>query len=57
MPWQKEFTLEKRRKGVFLVTEEVLKNIDSGIKDVKVRPSSQTHAHEQLEPTMAILHR
>ncbi|KAK7064157.1 hypothetical protein R3P38DRAFT_2822782 [Favolaschia claudopus] len=35
MGWQKEFTLERRAKGCHLVTDEILKHIQPGLKDVQ----------------------
>jgi len=35
MGWQKTFTLARRAKGCHLVTEEVLSQIQPGLKDVK----------------------
>jgi len=35
-PWQKEFTLSRRSKGCHLVTDEVMRHIDEGIKDVQI---------------------
>ena len=37
MGWQKTFTLSKRDKGCHLITDEVLGQIDPGLKDVQVR--------------------
>ena len=36
MGWQKTFTLSRRAKGCHLVTDEVVRNIRDGLKDVKV---------------------
>ncbi|EAU93066.2 hypothetical protein CC1G_06786 [Coprinopsis cinerea okayama7 len=36
MGWQKTFTLSKRSKGCYLVTDEVLEHIRPGLKDVQV---------------------
>jgi len=36
MGWQTTFTLRKRAKGCYLITEEVLKHIRPGLKDVQV---------------------
>jgi hypothetical protein len=37
MGWQKTFVLSQRKKGCHLVTDEVLAQIEPGIKDVEVR--------------------
>jgi hypothetical protein len=36
MAWQKTFTLAKRSKGCYLVTEEVLSHMESGLNGVQV---------------------
>ena len=36
MGWQKTFTLSRRAKGCHLVTDEVVRNIQDGLNDVKV---------------------
>ena len=36
MGWQKTFTLEKRSKGCHLVTDEVLRQIEPGLRGVQV---------------------
>ena len=36
MPWQKQFTLSSRSKGCHLVTNEVLPQIEEGLKGVKI---------------------
>ncbi|KAH6917293.1 hypothetical protein BKA70DRAFT_1251814 [Coprinopsis sp. MPI-PUGE-AT-0042] len=36
MGWQKTFTLSKRSKGCYLVTDEVMAQIQPGVKDVQV---------------------
>ncbi|TFK30533.1 hypothetical protein FA15DRAFT_662504 [Coprinopsis marcescibilis] len=36
MGWQKTFTLTKRSKGCYLITEEVLTQIQPGLKDIQV---------------------
>jgi len=35
MGWQKTFTLSRRAKGCYLITDEVVRNIQDGLKDVK----------------------
>ena len=35
MPWQKEFTLSRRGKGCYLVTDEVNNHIKPGLSNVK----------------------
>ena len=37
MGWQKTFTLARRSKGCHLVTDEVLGQIDAGLRGVQVR--------------------
>lgn len=37
MAWQKTFTLSKRSKGCYLVTDEVMSHIESGLNAVQVR--------------------
>ncbi len=36
MGWQKTFTLARRSKGCHLVTDEVLTQIDAGLRGVQV---------------------
>lgn len=36
MAWQKTFSLSKRAKGCYLVTEEVLAQINEGLQGVQV---------------------
>jgi len=36
MPWQTEFTLQRRAKGFHLITEEVLSHISKGLEKTKV---------------------
>ncbi|KAJ6519907.1 hypothetical protein C8R45DRAFT_953213 [Mycena sanguinolenta] len=36
MGWQKEFTLSRKAKGCHLVTDEILSQIQPGLKDVQV---------------------
>ncbi|KAH7104449.1 hypothetical protein BKA62DRAFT_692274 [Auriculariales sp. MPI-PUGE-AT-0066] len=36
MPWQTEFTLNRRTKGCYLVTEEVQRHIAKGLEQTKV---------------------
>lgn len=36
MGWQKTFTLARRSKGCYLVTDEIVSQIQSGLKDVQV---------------------
>ncbi|PAV22366.1 hypothetical protein PNOK_0232300 [Pyrrhoderma noxium] len=36
MPWQKEFTLSRRGKGCYLVTDEVNNHIKPGLSNVKI---------------------
>lgn len=38
MGWQKTFSLARRSKGCHLVTDEVLPNIEEGLKGVQVSP-------------------
>jgi hypothetical protein len=45
-PWQKEFALSRRNKGCHLVTDEVLRHIEEGIKDVEVISMSERKGHE-----------
>ncbi len=40
MGWQKTFTLSRRSKGCHLVTNEILSQIQEGLKDVQVSASS-----------------
>ncbi|KAJ7181741.1 hypothetical protein C8R43DRAFT_869590 [Mycena crocata] len=36
MGWQTEFTLQRRAKGCHLVTDEILRHIQPGLKDTQV---------------------
>jgi len=36
MGWQKEFTLQKHTKGCYLISDEVLRHIEPGLKNVKI---------------------
>lgn len=36
MPWQKTFSLGKRSKGCYLVTDEVVSQISEGLKDTQI---------------------
>ncbi|KAJ7103444.1 hypothetical protein B0H15DRAFT_812288 [Mycena belliarum] len=36
MPWQKEFTLQQRAKGCHLVTDEILRHVQSGLQNTQV---------------------
>ncbi|KAK7463679.1 hypothetical protein VKT23_007022 [Stygiomarasmius scandens] len=36
MGWQKTFTLSRRSKGCYLITDEVLSHIEPGIRDVEI---------------------
>jgi len=36
MGWQKTFTLTRRDKGCYLITDEIIQNIQPGIQDVQV---------------------
>ena len=36
MGWQKTFTLSRRTKGCHLITDDVLAEIEPGLKDVQV---------------------
>lgn len=40
MGWQKTFTLSKRAKGCHLVTDEILAQIQPGLRGVQVRSAS-----------------
>lgn len=37
MPWQKTFSLAKRSKGCYLITEEVTHHLSEGLRNTKVR--------------------
>lgn len=53
MGWQKTFTLGRRAKGCHLVTDEILSNIESGLRDVKVSRSACEDAGMVDESLMA----
>ena len=40
MGWQTTFTLSKRSKGCYLVTDEVMRHIGPGLKGVQVNSST-----------------
>jgi hypothetical protein len=42
MGWQKSFTLSRRGKGCYLITEEVLGYIQPGLRDVKANDYPNT---------------
>ncbi len=60
MPWQKEFTLPSRGKGVYLITSEVNKEIQEGLKGVNVglltlfikHTSASLSLNENYDPTV-----
>ncbi|KAJ7492543.1 hypothetical protein FB451DRAFT_1123495 [Mycena latifolia] len=45
MPWQTEFTLQRRAKGCHLVTDEILKNIEPGLKNTQVSSRRRHKKH------------
>ncbi|KIO23128.1 hypothetical protein M407DRAFT_113087 [Tulasnella calospora MUT 4182] len=36
MPWQKTFTLPRKSKGMYLVTDTVVSNIQDGLRDTQI---------------------
>ncbi|KZT30486.1 hypothetical protein NEOLEDRAFT_1153001 [Neolentinus lepideus HHB14362 ss-1] len=62
MVWQKSFSLARRAKGCHLVTEEVLTQIQPGLKDVKAgmlylfiqHTSAALTVNENFDPDMSM---
>ncbi|OJT03011.1 hypothetical protein TRAPUB_6354 [Trametes pubescens] len=55
MGWQKTFTLARRSKGCHLVTDEVLTQIDAGLRDMdmaldKIVPEDLNWLHTDEGP-------